>query len=142
MDSLICPFGESHAEIPRRGVIVRIQHREKHISSNLSAARCLVTATNTLRHAFPQAKTTVDSGGELSNELGISRITVKPVYEQPVAEGYAQAQTGAGTFVAKGLEFEVSPRINRVRRLKILVSVVRLRDASLRRVLRTRVRSR
>ena len=53
---------------------------------------------------------------ELSSELGISRITVKSVYEQLVAEGYAQARTGAGTFVAKGLEFETTPKIDRGRR--------------------------
>ncbi|MCP4979296.1 MAG: PLP-dependent aminotransferase family protein [Gammaproteobacteria bacterium] len=53
---------------------------------------------------------------ELSIELGISRITVKSVYEQLVAEGYAQARTGAGTFVAKGLEFEATPKIERTRR--------------------------
>jgi len=49
---------------------------------------------------------------ELSNELGISRITVKSVYEQLVAEGYARAKTGAGTYVAEGLEFEASPKID------------------------------
>lgn len=43
---------------------------------------------------------------ELSKELGISRITVKAVYEQLLAEGYVEAKTGAGTFVAKGLEIE------------------------------------
>jgi len=53
---------------------------------------------------------------ELSNELGISRITVKSVYEQLTAEGYAQARTGAGTFVAEGLEFEAVPKIDRSRR--------------------------
>ena len=43
---------------------------------------------------------------ELSEDLGVSRITVKTVYEQLVAEGYAQARTGAGTYVAEGLERE------------------------------------
>lgn len=50
---------------------------------------------------------------ELAQELGISRITVKSVYEQLVAEGYALAKTGAGTFVSDGLGFEASPRIRR-----------------------------
>ena len=54
---------------------------------------------------------------ELSNDLGISRITVKSVYEQLVAEGYAQAKTGAGTYVAEGLEFEAAPKIDRARRM-------------------------
>ena len=53
---------------------------------------------------------------ELANDLGISRITVKSVYEQLIAEGYAQARTGAGTFVAEGLEIEAAPKIDRARR--------------------------
>ncbi|MCP4429638.1 MAG: PLP-dependent aminotransferase family protein [Gammaproteobacteria bacterium] len=52
---------------------------------------------------------------DLCQELGVSRITVKSVYEQLVAEGYAQARTGAGTFVAQGLDFEASPNIRRRR---------------------------
>ena len=51
------------------------------------------------------------SSRELSRELGVSRITIKSVYEQLVAEGYARAQTGAGTFVAEGLDVEASPQI-------------------------------
>jgi len=46
----------------------------------------------------------------LAQELGVSRITVKSVYEQLVAEGYALARTGAGTFVSDGLDFETSPK--------------------------------
>lgn len=53
---------------------------------------------------------------ELAEELGVSRITVKSVYEQLVVEGYALAKTGAGTFVAKGLEIESAPKLRRVRR--------------------------
>ncbi len=52
---------------------------------------------------------------ELAQELGVSRITVKSVYEQLVAEGYALARTGAGTFVADGLDIEASPKIRRPR---------------------------
>ncbi|MDH3743287.1 MAG: PLP-dependent aminotransferase family protein, partial [Hyphomicrobiales bacterium] len=48
---------------------------------------------------------------ELAQELGVSRITVKSVYEQLVAEGYAQAKTGAGTFVAEGLNLEALPQV-------------------------------
>ncbi|EBA14759.1 probable transcriptional regulator, GntR family protein [Roseobacter sp. SK209-2-6] len=48
---------------------------------------------------------------ELAQELGISRITVKNVYEQIISEGYAQAKTGAGTFVADGLDTEAFPQI-------------------------------
>ena len=50
---------------------------------------------------------------ELSEDLGISRITVKSVYEQLVAEGYAEAKTGAGTFVAQGLEIETTRKVSR-----------------------------
>ncbi|WP_299848494.1 PLP-dependent aminotransferase family protein [uncultured Roseovarius sp.] len=53
---------------------------------------------------------------ELATDLGVSRITVKSVYEQLVAEGYAQAKTGAGTFISKGLDFEATPRIRSARR--------------------------
>ena len=53
---------------------------------------------------------------ELSQELGVSRVTVKSVYEQLVAEGYAQAKTGAGTFVSEGLDIEITPKIKRPRR--------------------------
>ena len=53
---------------------------------------------------------------ELAHELGVSRITVKTVYEQLTAEGYALARTGAGTFVSDGLELEASPRIRLPRR--------------------------
>jgi len=52
---------------------------------------------------------------ELAHELGVSRITVKSVYEQLVAEGYARARTGAGTFISDGLDFEASPRFRRSR---------------------------
>ena len=55
---------------------------------------------------------------ELAQELGISRITVKNVYEQIIAEGYAQAKTGAGTFVADGLDTEAFPKIRARRRAK------------------------
>ncbi len=50
---------------------------------------------------------------ELSEDLGISRITGKSVYEQLVAEGYAEAKTGAGTFVAQGLEIETTRKVSR-----------------------------
>ena len=51
---------------------------------------------------------------ELSTELEISRITVKSVYEQLVAEGYAESKIGAGTFVTRGLEIETSKKVNRI----------------------------
>lgn len=53
---------------------------------------------------------------ELAEDLGVSRITVKSVYEQLVAEGYAEARTGAGTFVSHGLDPESSPNVRLPRR--------------------------
>ncbi len=47
---------------------------------------------------------------DLASQLGVSRITVKSVYEQLVAEGYLEARTGAGTFVTKGLNLETVPK--------------------------------
>ena len=52
---------------------------------------------------------------ELAQELGVSRITVKSVYEQLVAEGYVFARTGAGTYVSDGLDIESSPKIRQPR---------------------------
>jgi GntR family transcriptional regulator/MocR family aminotransferase len=52
---------------------------------------------------------------ELAQDLGVSRITVKSVYEQLIAEGYAIARVGAGTFVSDGLDFEASPKIRQPR---------------------------
>ena len=57
------------------------------------------------------AKQKLPSTRELAMELGVSRITVKSVYEQLVAEGYAQAKTGSGTFISEGLDFETTPKI-------------------------------
>ncbi|MDG2405779.1 MAG: PLP-dependent aminotransferase family protein [Paracoccaceae bacterium] len=56
-------------------------------------------------------KQKLPSSRELAMKLGVSRITVKSVYEQLVAEGYAQARTGAGTFISEGLDFESTPKI-------------------------------
>jgi GntR family transcriptional regulator/MocR family aminotransferase len=55
-------------------------------------------------------KQKLPSSRELAMELGVSRITVKSVYEQLVAQGYAQAKTGAGTFISEGLDFEITPK--------------------------------
>ena len=46
---------------------------------------------------------------ELAAELNVSRITVKTVYEQLLTEGFVQSKTGAGTFVADGLELKILP---------------------------------
>ena len=39
----------------------------------------------------------------LAGDLGVSRTTVLAAYEQLLAEGYAEARVGAGTFVAAQL---------------------------------------
>ena len=51
---------------------------------------------------YPKQK--LPSTRALAHELGVSRITVKSVYEQLISEGYAQAKTGAGTFISAGLK--------------------------------------
>src|SRR5690606_17149372 len=42
----------------------------------------------------------LESTRAMARELGVSRNTVLEAYEQLVAEGWATARTGAGTFVA------------------------------------------
>jgi GntR family transcriptional regulator/MocR family aminotransferase len=55
---------------------------------------------------------------ELAIELGVSRITIKSVYEQLISEGYVQGKTGAGTFVSEGLDGEtpVVPSVDTIRK--------------------------
>ncbi|NVO57710.1 PLP-dependent aminotransferase family protein [Rhodobacteraceae bacterium B1Z28] len=53
---------------------------------------------------------------DLALGLGVSRITVKSVYEQLVAEGYVEARTGAGTFVSHELDLKTAPENQRPRR--------------------------
>ncbi|WP_371229810.1 PLP-dependent aminotransferase family protein [Roseovarius sp. 2305UL8-3] len=48
---------------------------------------------------------------DLASELGVSRITIKSVYEQLIAEGYLNAKTGSGTFVTAGLALETAPKV-------------------------------
>jgi GntR family transcriptional regulator / MocR family aminotransferase len=42
---------------------------------------------------------------QLAGELGVSRNIVVNAFEQLLAEGYTEARTGAGTFVARGASF-------------------------------------
>ncbi len=51
-----------------------------------------------------KARQKLPSTRELAIELAVSRITIKSVYEQLIAEGYVKAKIGAGTFVSEGLE--------------------------------------
>lgn len=60
-----------------------------------------------------QSAQKLPSTRELANDLGVSRITVKSVYEQLVAEGYVQSKTGSGTFVAETLKLEGAPKPSR-----------------------------
>lgn len=73
-----------------------------------SLRRLILDGTLPPRQKLPSTR-------ELARELGVSRITVKSVYEQLVAEGYAQARTGAGTFISEGLDFEATPKVKRPR---------------------------
>ena len=70
-----------------------------------------------LNGALPPGKK-LPSTRELALELGVSRITIKSVYEQLISEGYVQGKTGAGTFVSEGLDGEtpVVPAINTTRK--------------------------
>jgi len=52
------------------------------------------------------ARQRLPSSRQLADDLGVSRITVKNVYEQLTAEGYVYSQRGSGTFVADNLESE------------------------------------
>ena len=49
------------------------------------------------------SKQKLPSTRDFALEMGVSRTTVKTVYEQLVAEGYLETKTGAGTFVSEGL---------------------------------------
>ena len=61
---------------------------------------------------------------ELASELGVSRITVKSVYEQLVAEGYLDARTGSGTFVTHGLALETAPKFRHPDRKKRIPEII------------------
>lgn len=48
---------------------------------------------------------------QLSQDLGVSRLTVKNVYEQLTAEGFLDSRRGAGTFVASISTSELPPAV-------------------------------
>ena len=70
-----------------------------------------------LNGALPPSQK-LPSTRELALELGVSRITVKSVYEQLISEGYVQGKIGAGTFVSEGLDGEtpVVPSLDSVKK--------------------------
>ncbi|MCP4008308.1 MAG: PLP-dependent aminotransferase family protein [Proteobacteria bacterium] len=47
------------------------------------------------------AETRMPATRQLASDLGISRLTVKNVYEQLIAEGFLWAKQGSGTYVAR-----------------------------------------
>lgn len=53
--------------------------------------------------------TKLPSTRELALSLSISRLTVQNTYEQLISEGYLNAQTGSGTFVAQLNASDLSP---------------------------------
>lgn len=55
------------------------------------------------------ANSRLPSTRQLSIDLGVSRLTVKNVYEQLIIEGFLEARQGAGTFVADISINEISP---------------------------------
>ena len=50
------------------------------------------------------------SSRQLALDLGISRLTVKNVFEQLASEGFLKAVRGAGTYVARISASELRPR--------------------------------
>lgn len=60
-----------------------------------------------IRHAILSGNlhptTTLPATRQLAKQLGVSRMTVINAYDQLLAEGYLEAKTGAGTFVAAHL---------------------------------------
>ena len=87
---------------PRVSFTVGI-HLERNLSTPIyhqldaSLRRLILDGTLEPGQQLPSAR-------ELAKDLGISHITVKTVYEQIAAEGCVEAKTGAGIFVAQGLE--------------------------------------
>jgi len=66
---------------------------------------------NELRRAILAGRlvpgTRLPSTRELASELGLSRTTVLNSFDQLVAEGYLEGQTGAGTYVSRALPEEL-----------------------------------
>ena len=70
-------------------------------SSNIPLYRQLETAIRQLvlnRHLPPNSR--LPATRNLSTDLGVSRLTVKNVYEQLTSEGFLQSRQGDGTYVA------------------------------------------
>lgn len=57
------------------------------------------------------------SSRDLAAQLGIARATVSAVFERLVAEGYATARVGAGTYAATGLLPQLVPTVRARRHL-------------------------
>ena len=55
--------------------------------------------------------TRLPASRQLALELKVSRLTVQNTYEQLISEGFLQASTGAGTFVADIAPQDLPPQI-------------------------------
>jgi len=64
----------------------------------------------------------VPSTRALALELGISRIPVLEAYDQLLAEGYFESQTGAGTFVSTSLPDQSPHNGHRANRVNLVLS--------------------
>ncbi len=53
--------------------------------------------------------TRLPSSRQLALDLGVSRLTVKNVYEQLLSEGFLETRRGSGTYVARFLKSELPP---------------------------------
>ena len=62
---------------------------------------------------------------QFADDIGVSRIIVKNVYEQLVTEGYVYSKAGSGTFVAEGLSSE------KLRQIRVPRKPQRLPDMAL-----------
>lgn len=56
------------------------------------------------------AKTRMPATRQLAADLGISRLTVKNVYEQLIAEGFLWARQGSGTYVEQLQSSDLRPQ--------------------------------
>lgn len=83
----------SSIELDRNSSVTLFQQLDRALR------KLILNGTITARQRLPSSR-------QLADDLGVSRITVKNVYEQLTAEGYVHSKRGSGTFVADNLEGE------------------------------------
>lgn len=66
-------------------------------------------------------QTRLPSSRQLAADLGVSRLTVKNVYEQLISEGFLETRHGSGTYVAQFSKSELPPTVPALRHLEDLV---------------------